>query len=273
MAIVTISRELAALGDETAKEAARLLGYRYIDKRALEERIVACGVSLDKMAKYDERKPSFWASISQDRDEYLHYLKTAMLTEAAKGPCVIMGRGAVALLSGLPGVIPIFLVSPLETRIARVKSYFHCGEKRARIIIEQSDEDRAGFHRYFFEMDWKAPQNYYLTLNTSVLPPSQAAETVKLLLSRVIDKSAETETEARLQEYILAQTVVHHVLYERRLGVHFFEAQVSRGVTTLYGVASSQTLLDAALQAAKEVPGVGELRSEVQIVQEYSVMA
>ncbi|MDR0623927.1 MAG: cytidylate kinase-like family protein, partial [Treponema sp.] len=78
MAIITISRELAALGDETAHELAKLLNYRLVDKQVLEEQIKSYGIAGHKFEKYDERKPSFWASLSQDRDDYLHYLKTAV---------------------------------------------------------------------------------------------------------------------------------------------------------------------------------------------------
>jgi hypothetical protein len=51
MAIVTISRELAALGDESAGELAGKLHYRLVDKNAIEERIVSHGISSRKFRK------------------------------------------------------------------------------------------------------------------------------------------------------------------------------------------------------------------------------
>ena len=54
MAIITVSRELAALGDETAQELAKLLGYRFVDKKTLQERIKSYGVEGQKLKKYDE---------------------------------------------------------------------------------------------------------------------------------------------------------------------------------------------------------------------------
>jgi len=67
MAIITISRELAALGDETAQELAKVLDYRFVGKHILEERIKSYGINDEKLKKYDERKPSFFASLSRDR--------------------------------------------------------------------------------------------------------------------------------------------------------------------------------------------------------------
>jgi cytidylate kinase len=272
MAIVTVSRELAALGDETAHELAKLLNYRFIDKSVLEECIKSYGVIGRKLEKYDERKPSFWASLSQDRDNYLHYLKTAVLTKAEQGSCVFIGRGAGMIFKNVPGVLSVFLVAPFDIRAERVKSYFHCDEKRARQIIEQSDHDREGFHRYFFDMRWQDPGNYHLTLNTGYLHPAHCAEIIKQLKDHIITPDAEAKNLSRLKELILAQQIKHHIVYEKEVPVHFPEVSVNDGVIILYGVANSQTLVEAAVSAAREVVPAGSLQSEIQIVQEYNVM-
>ncbi|QQO10679.1 cytidylate kinase family protein [Breznakiella homolactica] len=272
MAIITISRELAALGDETANELSKLLDYRFVDKHALEERIKSYGFSERKLEKYDERKPSFWASLSQDRDDYLHYLKTAMLAEAGQGNCVFIGRGANVVFKGVPGVLSIFLVAPDEIRVERVKSYFHSDDKRARQIVEQSDHDRDGFHRYFFDMEWKNPDYYHLTINTGHLHPALCAELIQGLKDRLITNDVESLCKVRIQEMTLAQQLVHHILYEKEIPIHFLEAAVSGGTVTLFGVANSQSLVEAAVSSAREVPSVTAVQSEIQVVQEYSVM-
>lgn len=272
MAIITISRELAALGDETAQELARQLGCRLVDKHSLECRIKSYGVAESKIEKYDERKPSFWASLSQDRDEYFHYLKTAMLTEAGVGNAVFVGRGAGAFFKGLPGVLPVFLTAPLESRCERVKSYFHCDEKRARQIIEQSDHHRRGFHRYFFDIEWKENANYHLVLNTGYLAPGMCAKVIRGLKDELITEETEAQSAGRLKEMTLGQQVVHHILYEKAVSIHFLETSVSGTGVSLFGVANSQALVEAAVSAAREVSSVSSVRSEIQVVQEYSVV-
>ncbi len=272
MAIITISRELAALGDETAHELAKLLSYRFVDKQALEQRITSYGFAGAKLEKYDERKPSFWASLSQDRDDYLHYLKTAFYAEAEEGNCVFIGRGANAVFKDLPAMLSVRLVAPLPIRIERVKSYFRCDDKRARQIIEQSDHDRDGFHRYFFDMNWTDPDNYHLTLNTGTLHPATAAELIVGLKAMVINADAETAARGKIRELTLSQQVVHHVLYARKIPIHFLEAHVSESSVVLHGVANSQSSVEAAVSAAREVCAGKSVASEIQVVQEYSVM-
>ncbi|MDR1949048.1 MAG: cytidylate kinase-like family protein [Spirochaetaceae bacterium] len=272
MAIITISRELAALGDETAQELAKLLDYRFVDKRSLEETIKSYGVSDRKLEKYDERKPSFIASLSQDRDDYIHYLKTAMLSETEKGSCVFIGRGASAVFKSIPGVLSVFLVAPFDIRCERVKSYFHCDDRRARQIIERSDHDREGYHHYFFDIKWKDPANYHLTVNTGYLHPATCAELIRSFRDRLVTEEMEMKGELRRKEMILGQRVVHHILYEKEIPVHFLEAAVTDKTVILYGVANSQALIEAAVAAARMAASGYELRSEIQVVQEYSVI-
>jgi cytidylate kinase len=272
MAIITVSRELAALGDETAHELAKQLNYRFIDKQGLENRIKACGVQGGKLEKYDERKPSFWASLSQDRDDYVHFLKTAIYTEAGQGDCVFIGRGAGIVLENVPSVVTIFLVAPQNIRIERVKSYFQCDEKRARQIIEQSDRDRGGFHQYFFDTEWKDPGNYHLSLNTGYLHPVACADIVKIFLGHNITGEIEAQGLLRIKELTLAQQVKHHIIYEKEIPISFLEASVSNNRIILYGVASSQSLIETALAAAREVAAPAQVQSEIQVIQEYNMM-
>lgn len=272
MAIITISRELAALGDETARELSTRLNFRFIDKFALEERIKSYGVTSSKLLKYDEKKPSFWASLSQDRDDYLHFLRSAVLAEAAEGSAVFIGRGAGVILKSVPGVFSVFLVAPMEIRLERVKSYFHCDEKRAGQIIEQSDHDREGFHRYFYDVEWKDAGNYHLALNTGHLHPEVCAEIVKYLRDTAMNTETEAQSSQRIQELTICQRIKHHILYEKEVPVHFLDASISGKNVYLYGVASSQSLIEAAVSLAGEIAPDFAVQSEIQIVQEYSVM-
>jgi cytidylate kinase len=272
MAIITISRQLASLGDETATELAKLLDYRFVDRPTLEERIKSYGLVGSKLEKYDERKPTIWAAFSQDRDDYLHFLKTAMLDEAGEGNCVFIGRGAFAFLKNVPGVLSVSLVAPMDIRIERVKSYFQCDDKRARQIIEQSDQDRSGFHRYFFEVKWEDPANYHLVLNMGTLHPARAARIIKEMKDETIGSDTEARSASALSDMALGQRVIHHILYEREIPVHFLESSVFKGELTLYGVVNAQTQVESIIAAARDLPGVARVHSEIQVVKEYSVV-
>jgi len=272
MAIIAISRELAALGDETAHELADILHYRFVDKKVLEDRMKSLGAAEQKILKYDERKPSFWASLSQDRDNYLHYLKAAIFSEAGQGNCVFIGRGCAALLRGIPGVLSVLLTAPTAIRLERVKSYFHCDDYRASQIIDQSDRNREGFHQNFFEVKWKRPDNYHLALNTGFLHPRLCAALIKTTLEETVTEETETANTLRLKDLILGQQVAHHLRFEKNIPIHFLEVAVQSGAVTLFGVVNTPSLVEAAVQGTKEVPAVCSVTSEIQVVQEFSVV-
>jgi len=272
MTVITISRELAALGDETARELAKLLGYRFIDKNTLEEKIKSYGIDEEKLKKYDEKKPSFFASLSHDRDHYMHYLKTAIYAEAEQDNCVFIGRGAGAILKRMPAHISVFLSAPAEIRIERVKSYFHCDDQRARQIIERSDQDRTGFHRYFFDIEWKEPGNYHLSLNTGKIHPADCALIIDKLKDKIFTQETSAQNDACLKDLILEQKIKNSILFDRQITVNFLEVKVNGNNVTIYGVASSQSFADTAVETAKEISESKQIKSEIQIVRDYSVI-
>ena len=62
MAVITLSRQVAAWGDEVAQSLAKQTGYKFVTRKDIEKRIVDLGFPKSKMPKYDERKPGFFAS-------------------------------------------------------------------------------------------------------------------------------------------------------------------------------------------------------------------
>jgi hypothetical protein len=198
-----------------------------------------------------------------------------MLAEAKVGNAVFIGRGAGAIFKNIPGVLSVFLVAPLAIRVERVKSYFHCDEKKAKRIIERSDNDRGGFYQYFFDMDWKAPENYFLILNMGYTHPLVCAEMIKRLADYYITEETQSLHDARIKEAILSQEIKHFILYEKEVPVHFLETVVSGDKILLYGVVNSQALIDAAISAAIEKARQYDslsVISEIQVVQEYSIV-
>lgn len=272
MAIITIAREIASLGEETAQELAQICGYKLIDKEYLESKLNSIGISAEKRAKYDEKNPGFWASLSQQRDDYLHFLKSAILDAAQENNCIIMGRGGYAILRGLPHMLSVKITAPLSIRIERTKKTFSCDNKQALLIIEQSDHDRAGFHKYFFSTNWTDAREYDLTINTGNADPAFAALAIDSLRKALVDKEKEGAGVQKIADMVLAQKVVTEIIYARKIPVHFLEATVEQGAVVLHGVANAQSSIDSALAAAHDVSGVKHVESAIQLVQEFTVM-
>jgi len=272
MAIITIARELAAHGEEVARELSRITNYKLIDKEYLEKRLGDYGLAEDKREKYDEKKPGFWASLSQERDDYLHFLKSALFEETTSGDCIVVGRGGAAVFKSVPSLVAIKLVSPLALRVERVMKSFACDERHALQIVEESDHHRQGFHKYFFSMDWSDPRSFDLTLNSEKGDAAKVARLIDDYRKMVADAAKEDAGKRRLAELLLGQRVVTEIVYAKKVPVHFLEATADGGRVLLHGVANTQAAIDAALAAARALPGVAEVESAIQVVQEFTVM-
>ena len=269
LSIVTISREMAALGDETAEEVAAILGYRLVGREALEARMYSLGVTVDSFKKYDERKPSFFAALSQDPEDYLHFLQAAILAEAEEGHCVIAGRGANIILKEMPAMLSVFLTARNDIRTERVKNYFRCDDKRAAQILEQSDRDRAGFYRSFFNADWRHKGNYHLVFNTGVFSPERCANFVDSITDEIFTPEAEERNRAMLGDMILVHKIKHSIMYEHDLPIRFLDVSASGGTVIMRGAANSQALVDTALGLAGEAASTADVRNEMQVIREY----
>jgi cytidylate kinase len=272
MAIITIARELAALGEEVARELSRLTKYKLIDREYLEKRLTDYGLDAGKREKYDEKKPGFWASLSQERDDYLHFLKAALYEETVGGDCIVVGRGGNAVFKSVPSLVAIKLVSPIVLRIERVMKSYACDQRHAQQIVEASDHDRVGFDKYFFSVDWTDPRSYDLTINSTKIEPAQAAKMIDHFRMIVVEPAKEEAGKRRLAELLLGQRVVTEIVYAKKVPIHFLEAAVDGARVVLHGVANTQSAIDASLAAARSVPGVGEAESMIQVVQEFTVM-
>jgi cytidylate kinase len=272
MAIITIARELAALGEEVSRELSRLTNYKLIDREYLEKRLADYGLDAGKRDKYDEKKPGFWASLSQERDDYLHFLKSALYEEAIGGDCIVVGRGGEAVFKSVPSLVAVKLVAPLALRIERVMKSYACDERHALQIVEESDHNRIGFHKYFFSGDWQDSRTFDLTINSTKMEPAQTAKLIDHLRKIVVEPAKEEAGKRRLAELLLGQRVVTEIVYAKKIPVHFLEAAAAGNRVMLHGVANTQSAIDAALAAARSVPGIAEAESVIQVVQEFTVM-
>ena len=269
MAVITISRQVAALGDEIATAAAKELGYTFIGRKDIEKKIVELGFPAEKMKKYDERKPGFFASLAKDRDEYLDYLQLAILDAASKDDCILIGRGAFVILDGLPNRLSLRFVAHDTIRMERLKNEFNWDDKKARQRIEESDNNRLGFHKSFFNMDNEESSHYHLVMNTGLLDIPNAVELIKTLKNSYITPEKEIAGKKRIEELLKAQKLVNTLVFDYRLNINFLHAVINEKVVTLQGVADSSALVEKALTIAGKMLPEYKIESAISVVQDF----
>jgi cytidylate kinase len=269
MAIITISRQIASFGDEVATELARELGYAFVNRKMLEEDLVKHGITEDKLLKYDERKPGFWASLARDRDEYFDYLREAVYERAKNGNCVFIGRGGFAILKDVPGCYSVRLIAPDAVRTARLMKEFSWNEKKAQALMIESDTNRRGFHKCFFNIDQDDSSSYHMVLNTEGITPEIGAKIVINGCNLTINPETGASGVARIGELLQAQKIVNHIVFDLKVPVHFLEATATATQITLHGVADSAAVIEKVLGVARTMAPDKKIISGISIVQDY----
>lgn len=269
MAVITISRQVAALGDEIAAAAAKKLGYTFINRRQIEARIVELGFPAEKLAKYDERKPGFFASLAKDRDEYLDYLQLAILEAASQGDCILIGRGAFIILEDVPNLVSLRFVAKDSVRMERLKKEFNWNDKQARTRIDESDANRLGFHKSFFNLVNEDPQHFHLVMNTGLLSVDESVAIIEGLVKNYITPQKETAGKAKIAQLYEGQSLVNRLVFDYKLNINFLRAVVNGDTVTLQGVADSQAVVERAVQASAKILPTYKVESAISVVQDF----
>ncbi len=269
MAIITISRQIASFGDEIAKKLAEQIGYQFITRSILEKDLLKHGLTEDKLSKYDEKKPGFWASLARDRDEYFDYLREAVYSHASAGNCIFIGRGGFAILKDIPGCYAVRLVASDQVRIERIMNEFSWPEKKARALMEESDANRDGFHKCFFNTDHDDPRSYDIVLNTDRIDPETGASVIQKACAITISDADSAQGMKMITGKLEAQRIVNHIVFDLQIPVHFLEATVHDNAITLHGVADSTAVIEKVLDVARSLAPGKDVTSGISLVHDY----
>ena len=270
MAIITMSRKIASLGDETSSHLANILGYKFIERKYLEQCLIDKGLIPEKLKKYDEKRPGFWASLSRDRDEYFDLLREVVYEIANEGNCVFIGRGGFAILRNIPGVYAVRLIAEDGVRVSRIMKEFNYTEKQANDLIKESDNNREGFHKCFFNVEYEEASFYNMVLNTSEITCQEAAQVIKNALEITIKDEDVQKGKKRIRDLYEAQKIVNHISFKLHLSIYFLDAEVVDDSIVLHGIADSPYTIEKAVNTTKELCKEKKVSSDIKLINDYN---
>jgi cytidylate kinase len=266
MAIVTLSRELGSLGTEIADTLSSRLGYSKLDKESLEALLKKLGMTEPQFERDDEKKPGFWEQFSMEKIRYLDFMKAALYGFAGEKDCVIIGRGANIIFQGVPCTLRLRIIAPLKVRVERIRQRLCIDEQHALHMIHQSDHDRAGYHKYFFNKGWDSSTDYDLVVNTAEISPSETCGIVSGLLRSPTYAGAGDLARGVLLDLCIAQEVIITILYREHVLVMSLNAVCDKGVVTLDGRVRSQAASEQCVRIAGTVEGVVRVVNNLEVV-------
>lgn len=178
MKIITLCREYGAGGHSIGRKVAEELGIELYDKDIIAETAKTLGIDPEQLEQEEEvisRAESFIRSItpiSYDRKDAIYDIQRSVILEIVKkGPCVILGRCADALLeeAGIES-LDVFLYADDAHRAQRVGE-LHGTANAGEIarIMKKEDHDRRNYYTHYTGKFWGDRRNFNLMLDTGAL--------------------------------------------------------------------------------------------------------
>lgn len=267
MAIITISREMGSGGIPIAHKAAEKLGYTLVDGEAIAKVASEYGLTPEALEKADEKPPAFVERLDEKSELDLHQIELIILEYAFKGNVIIYGRGGQDLLRDVEGVLRVRVIAPFEVRVERWSEREWLDPDLARSLVRKSDQQRAGFIKYYFDRDWQDPLGYDLIVNTERISEETA---VKLICDGIKDKNlAEQKGAAKkiLSDLIIRKRAEIAILSLPEGIGHHVTLQVVDGVVTLGGHVHSEKDRRKVLAAADGTKGVKRVVDGIKLVE------
>ena len=268
MAIITVSRQFGSKGDEICESLSRKLGYKLVDRKVLRKRIMELGCSEEMMKKFDGLKPGLWASLSRYKDEYLYYLKTAMMSEVSSGNCVVVGRGSFLILKDIANCVSVRIVEERSSRAERVARLFGSDLKEAGKAVKKADWHQLGFHKSFFNAKIADFFLYDMTVNSGKADIDSAADAIAAYAKSQITEEKEKIGQEQMYELTLAQNIVNMLVFTYSVEIDNLRAEIDGKTVTLKGVASLSASVERAVAILSlEIPDF-KIVSKVNVVQD-----
>jgi cytidylate kinase len=267
MAIITISREMGSGGIPIAHKVAEKLKYRLVDGETIMAAAAAYGLSPEAVEQADEKPPHFVDTLDSKQILDLHLIELIILEAALQGNVVIYGRGGQDLLKDVSSVLRTRIIAPFEDRVERWAEREWLDPDRARYLVRKSDQQRAGFIKYYFDRDWEDSVHYDLTINTQRLSEDMA---VQIICSSVKDENLvgiKSSSKKILADLLLRKRVEVAILSSNSVDSYLLEIAAADGVITLSGQVHSNAEKAAAEAECRSVKDIKSLQNNIKVVE------
>lgn len=265
MAIITISREMGSGGIPIVHQVAKELGYTLVDGDVIKEAAENYDLSQEALQQTDEKPPAFVETLDRQIELNMCRIQLIVLEKALHGNVVIYGRGGQDLLPEITSVLRIRVIAPFEERVERWAQREWIDPDLARSLVRKSDQQRAGFIKYYFDRNWTNPIEYDMVINTTRVSIEIAT---KLIIEATKDPyliEKDQTCKIRIKDLVIQKKIQIVRLDDERIKDIWFNIDVSDCHVTLSGHVYSESERQAAIDDAKGIEGVKGVTDNLKI--------
>ena len=170
--IITVARKCGCYGDTLGQELAKRYGIPFYDKERISELAKEKDI-YDKYPDYYGEIPVntllYTISVTEEDDVLYDKPKKALASLIDGQDCVVLGRCGNYAFKDRKDKISIFLTGDDDKRIEHIEEKHGYSERKAANIVNETDDRRSSYHKYYSGETWGLSDNYDLCINVSKL--------------------------------------------------------------------------------------------------------
>jgi cytidylate kinase len=266
MAIITISRGTMSGGEALAKCLSEELKIPAVSAEILEEASRRFGISQVLLQQQLEKTKGLIRGPSPERSLYLTAIQLALAERACKGPFVYYGHAGHLLMKGVPQVLKVRVITPLDQRFRKLAETQKISFEEAKKIIEKMEERRIKWTRFLYNVDWRDPALYDLVINLDAISLESACEMIVCTLKQK-EFLESPKTQGIIEDFLLASRVKADLAGNDRTKGLELEVGAEKGVINITGSfetggifhSGKHRIKNDVIEVAQKVQGVKEV--------------
>jgi len=193
--VIAIEREYASGGREISGKLAEKLSLPLYGQEILEKAAGKLNLPVKYLGEIEESirgsllfTLATFANVTAGNEtdllmleQKLAFAEADIIRSLAVNPCVILGRGAAALLKDRAKTLRVFIHADYASRKQRAIDVYGIDPKQAESALRHNDKRRANYFAATTEKEWKDADVYHLFLNSGLLGIDQAVNVLYAL--------------------------------------------------------------------------------------------
>ena len=198
MPAITVTRLFGSGGSEVARRVAEALGWRLLDSAFVSGIASRLRATPTDVQAIDERAPSLSERLADalalgggevmsaslatpmppTEQRIAEVTREVIERTVARGPVVVVGRGAQAYLAQRDDVLHVHCYAPHDALVERTMMRETISREKAEEMVRQRNQQREHYVKRMFGRSWLAPEHYHVMLNTAWLGHDKCVEVI-----------------------------------------------------------------------------------------------
>ena len=264
MAIITISRGTMSGGEKLAHMLCKELGYKCISREIIIKAADDYGVEEYKLFEAINKSPSLLHKLTFEKEKYLAYIQASLCEYAKDDNLIYHGNAGHFLLKGIKHVLKIRIIAELPDRIKAAMERQNLSDKEAEKYIERVDRERAKWTKFLYGEDWTAPKLYDIIINSTHLTIENSISAIVQLAKSPVFQTT-PESQKAMNDLLISSRVKASLVQIPQINLGYLDIRSNNGMVTINGRTKSQEISDSILEISKNVPGVNEIKMNLEI--------